>query len=250
LTLRVEVLEQDVWRLSQANVLRSQSQEVPRLSNHFSELIAVIGLRGGSRMICSLSGRGLANVAVRDWSHNFTFIIGDHRYWCRSFLAQFLSPQVSKLHSIDGTIDELRLEIEDGDELFGSVLEAAGSGNIAVEMVHRRIFMGICGALWNSDLYKAVCGQIGDDIIMENVGDHLRFLSATRCDISTEIDFIASHFDDFLCRCDAIAVLPLSLLYEILGHGSLRLESEDGLYGFISDGIKTHQELFDLMEFV
>jgi hypothetical protein len=137
LTLRVEVLEQDVWRLSQANVLRSQSQEVARLSNNFSELIAVVGLRGGLRAIYILSWRGMANVAVRVWSHDFMFIIGDHSYRRRSFLAQFLSPQVSKLHSIDATIDELRLEVEDGDELFGSVLEAAGSGNIGVDSVHR-----------------------------------------------------------------------------------------------------------------
>jgi hypothetical protein len=98
--------------------------------------------------------------------------------------------------------------------------------------------MGICNALWNSDLYKAVCGQMSDEVMMENVGDHLGFLPATRCDISTEIEFVASHFDDFLCQRDAIAALPWLLLYQILGRGSLRLESEDGLYDFVGQGIK------------
>jgi hypothetical protein len=38
------------------------------------------------------------------------------RYRCRSSIAQFLSPQVSKLRWIEATISELRLEVEDGHE--------------------------------------------------------------------------------------------------------------------------------------
>jgi hypothetical protein len=101
-------------------------------SGHLGELSAVVGLGGGSRVKGGLSARGLANVAVRDWSHDFMFIVGDHSYRCPSSVAQFLSPRVAMLHSIDDTIDEIRIDVEDGDELFGSVLEAAQCGGIAV----------------------------------------------------------------------------------------------------------------------
>jgi hypothetical protein len=77
-----------------------------------------------------LSARGLENVPVGDWSDDFTFIVGDHRYRCPSSVAQFLSARVSKLHLIDATISELRLEVEDRGELFGSVLEAAKGNSI------------------------------------------------------------------------------------------------------------------------
>jgi hypothetical protein len=40
------------------------------------------------------------------------------------------------------------------------------------------------------------------------------------------------------------------MIYEILGHGSLRLDSEDSLYDFISHGIETNREMFSLLEFV
>jgi hypothetical protein len=60
-----------------------------------------------------LFGTGLANVAVRDWSDDFTFVIGDHRSQCLSYVAQFLSLRVSKLLSIDGTINEIRIDVED-----------------------------------------------------------------------------------------------------------------------------------------
>jgi hypothetical protein len=40
------------------------------------------------------------------------------------------------------------------------------------------------------------------------------------------------------------------MIYEIYGCGSLRLESEDNLYDFISKGIETDPEMFCLLEFV
>jgi hypothetical protein len=60
--------------------ITSQEQEARCLSNDLGGLIAVVGLRGGSRVTDGLSARGLANIAVRDWSDDFTFIVGDHRY--------------------------------------------------------------------------------------------------------------------------------------------------------------------------
>jgi hypothetical protein len=111
--------------------------------------MAVVSLRGGSRVTGGLSARGLANVPVGDWSDNFTFIVGDHRCRCPSSVAQFLSPRVSKLHWIDATISELRLEVEDRDKLFGSVLEAAKGNSIAVDSAHGRTFAGTCAALWS-----------------------------------------------------------------------------------------------------
>jgi hypothetical protein len=245
--LRIEMLERDHRALSVAKGLRPQSLGA---STSFRRLTAVVGLRGGSWVTGGLSARGLANVAVGGWSDDFSFIVGDHRYRCQSSIAQFLSPRVSKLHSIDATINELRLEVEDRDELFGSVLKSAGGSSIAVDSAQRRTFAEICGALWNSELYESVCGQLIDEVTMENIVDRLRFLSTTRCDISAELKFIASHFYDFLCRPDALKPMPFSILYEAIGQGSLRLENEDSLYNFISRGIETNREMHGLLEFL
>jgi hypothetical protein len=90
LKLRVGVLERDFQGDSKAKESRPQSREARRLSGHLGELIAVVGLRGGggSPPTGGLSARGLANVAVRDCSDDdFTFIVGDHRYRCRSCIA-------------------------------------------------------------------------------------------------------------------------------------------------------------------
>jgi hypothetical protein len=60
----------------------------PGLSRHLGELIAVVSLRCGSGATGGLSARVLANVAVRNWSDYFTFIVDDHRYRCPSSIAQ------------------------------------------------------------------------------------------------------------------------------------------------------------------
>jgi hypothetical protein len=67
-------------------------------------------------------------------------IVGDR---CSPSVAQFLSLRVCKLYWIDTTISKLKLEIEVGGNLFGSVLETAGSGSIAVNSAHA----DICGNL-------------------------------------------------------------------------------------------------------
>jgi hypothetical protein len=87
--------------------------------------------------------------------------------------------------------------------LFCLVLKAARGGLIAVDSAHRPTFVAISPALWNSELYESVCGQQSNEATMENVVGRVRFLSTTRCDISTELEFIASHFYDFLRRPDA-----------------------------------------------
>jgi hypothetical protein len=151
---------------------------------------------------------------------------------------------------IDATVSELTLEVEDRDRIFGSGLEAAGGGGIAVDSAHRRTFAGICSALWNSALYRSVYPELGDEVPKESVVECLLLLPATRRDLSTELEFIASHFYDFLCHCTPLGVLPFSVIYEILGHGSLRIESQDNLCDFINKGIETNPEMFGLLEFV
>jgi hypothetical protein len=71
------------------------------------------------------------------------------------------------------------------------------------------------------------------EVTIEDVVNRLRFLSATRCDISAELEFIASRFYNFLRRPDALNAVRFSLLYETIGHGFISLDHEDRLYDFI-----------------
>jgi hypothetical protein len=93
--------------------------------------------------------------------------------------------------------------------------------------------------------YESVCRQLSDEATMENAVDHLQFVSATRCNISAELEFSTSHFCDFLRHPQTINGISFLLIYRILGHGSLKLESEGSLSGLINRGTETNQEILD-----
>jgi hypothetical protein len=141
----------------------------------------------------------------------------------------------------------LTLKIEAGCSFqCWQLQKAAASQLIRLTDEHLRHFALLCGV----QRFESVCGQLGNTIRMRNAVGRLRFLSTTRCNISAELEFIASHFYDFLRRPDALKTLPFSLIYAIICHESLRLESEDGFYDSINDGIETYREMFGLLEFV
>jgi hypothetical protein len=73
---------------------------------------------------------------------------------------------------------------------------------------------------------------------------------ATGCDISAELELIASHFCDFLRLPDALNRLSFSVIYDIISRGSLRLDNEDSFYSFIRKFTETNREMFHLPEFV
>jgi hypothetical protein len=232
-------------------VSRSLSKEGSRsMTEREAELTAVVRLRGGSSVTRALSGRGLGNIWMKDSYEEFTFFIDGRRYRCPSLVAEFLSPRVCHLHCSDPTIDEIMLEVEDRGELFGLVLEAARGGGITINSGNRLMCGMICAALWNSELCASVLRENGEAITMVNVLDRLEFLSASRCDISAELEFISSHFSDFSRQSNPLTALPFSLLYEIIDHRSLRLESEDYLYDFIRTCVETNPELLGLLEFI
>jgi hypothetical protein len=169
--------------------------------------MTVIRLLAGSRVTVRLSARGLTNVAVLDCSDELMFIIGDHRYRCPLSVAQFLSPRVSTPHSIDATISELKFEFENGGELFGPVFKTTRGGSIVVDSAHRQTFAEICASLWNSELYRSVFPDLDDQVKIEDVIDHARFLSLIMFSTGhIRIDrFIQIRTDQIKTRIDQIS---------------------------------------------
>jgi hypothetical protein len=137
--------------------------EAPGLSSDVDRPVAVVGMRCGSLVRVGLSRRELTNIAIRDLCDDFTSLLGDHCYPCRSSRAGFLLPRVCQL---DDKIDGIRINIKDTDELLDQLLKAARGGSLAVDSVSRLTFVAIWAAHWNSELFELVCGQLSDHYAM------------------------------------------------------------------------------------
>jgi hypothetical protein len=65
----------------------------------------------------SLSASGLRALNGRH-PNDFSFVVDESSYSCPSFVAEFLSPRLLQVRTIDPTVQELRLEISDPDQHF------------------------------------------------------------------------------------------------------------------------------------
>jgi hypothetical protein len=73
-----------------------------------------------------LSAKGLKHVHARE--KDFTFAVGSERHHCAFYVAEFLSPRVSEMRSIDCTQNELKIDIKDPDCDFKEFL-SLGAGS-------------------------------------------------------------------------------------------------------------------------
>jgi hypothetical protein len=64
----------------------------------------------------------MTNSAFSRAENDFKLIIGEHRHSCPWFVADFLSPKVGRLHSIDPCINEITVETIDYNEEFSPFL--------------------------------------------------------------------------------------------------------------------------------
>jgi hypothetical protein len=218
----------------------------------FSRALSAVGrLRGGSFAgAVSLSARGLQNVRIKDSDNDFTFMVGNRAHRCSSFVAEFLSPLVAELRAADGSIREFRVEVDGARSFFSDFLSLGRGCTICVDPANRAAFLGICTALRNCELCELLCGDGDNELTVENAADRLLMRCARECDISAQVEFVASHFCDIVDGPNCLGSLPFSVVAQIVGHPNLRLATEDSLFGFISRDLPAGDEFLSLLEFV
>jgi hypothetical protein len=198
----------------------------------------------------SFSARGLKNINIKDSECNFTFSIGSRTCRCTSFVAEFLSPRVFQYRSIDDAIDELSITVNDPECVLESILAIGRGGPLEVAAENLSTIMSICSELWNSELYETIFRHFYDDITLENVVGRVASLSKMGCSIAREVNFISSHFHNFMNPNEDLQSLGYLVMSEILSNLSLTIASEDCLYAFIIGEMERSGEFCGLIEFI
>jgi hypothetical protein len=91
-----------------------------------------------------LSARGLANIPESESRNDFEFIVGNSRHRCSSFIADFLSPLLCRLHSIDETIRSFRISTKDSLSQFGDFLKLGRGFPLSITDSNREFLVSIC----------------------------------------------------------------------------------------------------------
>jgi hypothetical protein len=87
------------------------------------------------------------------YENDFTFIVGENRYYCPSFVASFLSPRICDLQKKDPTLQEFCIETEDPTNLFEQLVEVCYGSSFRV-CESKSFFKSILTELWNRELYE------------------------------------------------------------------------------------------------
>jgi hypothetical protein len=77
-----------------------------------------------------LSASEMRNILQARVENNFTFIVDENCYSFAWFIAAFLSPKFDRLHSIDGTVQELPTETNDTKNQFIELPSVASGSRV------------------------------------------------------------------------------------------------------------------------
>lgn len=183
------------------------------------------------RKILSLSASGLANLDTCAYPNNFTFITKQNEYRCNRVFADFISPNVMRLHRLDSTADKYTLKFDDNDKIFGVFLGLMHGGEVDMSLYNARRFCEIAHELGNLDLLEKIFAVEDRTIDSSNVIEILREKYALGLSGEEEIEYLLKYFSsvEFL----ELSELDLDLLHSILSHNDLRIPDENYLFQFV-----------------
>jgi hypothetical protein len=213
------------------------SNHTPDLSRSFSISVA-------------LSAAGLANINRNNYENDFTFQAGGRDHACPSFVAEFLSPRISALRRSDCTVSEYRVSSVDSGGYFESFLSLGFGLRASIGSGAFGFFRELCVELENWELWDKILGSAEAELGRRTAVDRLEYHDLVGSSSACEGD-VESAASNFMELSDsAFSRLSIDRLREILSHKSLRLESEDWLYGQIQALVLRDSRYCPLLELV
>jgi hypothetical protein len=195
----------------------------------------------------SFSAKGFGNLPKNVYENDFTFIVGDNRYYCPSFVASFLSPRICHLQMKDPTLREFYIETKDPTTLFSKLLEVCYGSSFRV-CESKSFFGSILTELWNRELSEEIFGKFDSDLTILNVVDRLKFSFSMNESCEREIEFCSSHFYEIDLK--SIFSMPFEIISNIISNESLQLKDEDSFFEIISSNQNEDSRFFSLFEYV
>jgi hypothetical protein len=196
----------------------------------------------------NISASGLGHLKKLRIENDFTFIVGDNRYDCPWFIAEFVSPRVSQLRSVDITMTEFHIETNDPGRLFESILTLGWGSTIFVSEETFSFFVSISRELCNWELYFRLYEVFNENLSVSKFYKEFKDYEMTDDFPEQGIGFLSSHFYEI--DSSFLNGLPISIIIRILSNSSLRLKTEDSLYKMIRSEIERNSEFIELFSFV
>jgi hypothetical protein len=195
-----------------------------------------------------LSGSGLGHLPFEKYSHDFEFVVGSQSYPCPSFLADFLSPRIARVHSSETTFSRYIVETGDSDCLFPSFLRLGTGGCLKVNPSNLLFFCLLSRELENAELFDILERNLNRELRLEDVCERLAVRRELGLVTTREIDFLAVHFYEI--SDSLIADLTFEDILAVLQNDHLQVKSEDSLYYCIAERFQEDPGFVRLLQYI
>jgi hypothetical protein len=102
-----------------------------------------------AHVLVTLSSPGLANVQESQAAKSFEFRVNGFSYYCSPFVADFLSPRISRLHETDSTISLYEVQTADPEQKFADFLSFGRGRDVAIAGTSLPFFSSLAAELGN-----------------------------------------------------------------------------------------------------
>lgn len=219
--------------------------------------------------IFSLSSNALKTLNFNLYEKDFKFIVEDKEYYVSKIFADFVSPNVNKLHRTDPTsncyfipkydkskqIDyfkNLNLESISDDtdnDIFKCILQLSEGNEIEINKFNKNQLLYYFNKLGNSEFLNFLLDSAKFQEINEyNAIDRLILKLSNSISAKDELAYISSNLYEF--DEDVLSSIDSETLGLILSQPSLRIQNEEWLFDFIMKNISKNPSFVSLFEYV
>ena len=176
-----------------------------------------------------LSSNGLFDAVIACHNNDFDFIVNSQTFSCPKFLADFISPRISRIHMNDSSCSQFSINIPEAEIVFPKIIKLMEGSSIIVESSEIPIFRQIAHALDNKEFIAELPTNSSNEI--DKAINSAIFKGMNGQDLGETASFIASNIEDIVP--DELAHLDIYLLSQIFSSESLSVQSEDSLFDII-----------------
>ena len=183
-----------------------------------------------------LSGEGLKNAAfnasVLGIEPDFEFVVGDKKYPCSSFAAEFLSPAIAEIRSKDPSVKSFKIDVEDPNNYFDLVLQLMNGFEVEADIPQSIFLTKVGRILQNDEIVDSFSFINNNRLTIKNVIPTYLEKKEFNCNTIKELEYITKHF--YAIDEDELLLLDKDTLMQILSSDNLIINFEDSLYLFVS----------------
>lgn len=191
-----------------------------------------------------LSSAGLKNIASYYSAEDFVFDVSGSLYHCNNIQADFISPNISKLHQTDPTINIFQLKTDDCEQDFQFFMDLMNGNPVFVDKTKIPFYAKVCQQIGNMELIDHLCplDDISLDLTIDNIASRIATCELYHLDNTMEIEFASLHFSEI--PNSILSSFSLDVLHQILDSPALLIRNEGYLLDFIAEQIETRGKQF------